>query len=125
MAHDKKILIAEDDPDIRLILEMVLRDAGYAVESIANGRSIFERTEWPDLLVLDKALPVVDGFAICKYLKLKKETRGIPIIMISCYHHLKHKASELGVVDFIDKPFDLKDFLATVDKHMKEVMHGE
>ncbi len=124
MPHHKKILIAEDDPDIRLILEMVLRDAGYTVETIATGSSILERKEWPDLLVLDKALPVVDGFAICKYLKLKKETRDIPIIMISCYHHLKNKARELGVVDFIDKPFDLKAFLAAIERQLREVVHG-
>ena len=116
----KKILLAEDDPDIRLILNMILNDAGYEVETLHTGTSIVEgRVDWPDLFILDKALPTIDGLALCKFLKVKKETRHIPIIMISSYHKLKRRASEVGADDFLEKPFDVKVLLQQVEKHMQ------
>jgi DNA-binding response OmpR family regulator len=115
----KKILIAEDDPDILFILDMILNDAGYKVETLSEGSSIVgNRKEWPDLFILDKEMPMIDGLAICKYLKLHKETRDIPIIMISAYHKLKKKAREAGVDDFIEKPFELKNLLRTIEKYI-------
>jgi DNA-binding response OmpR family regulator len=115
----KKILIAEDDPDILFILDMILNDAGYKVEPLPEGSSIVEeRKDWPDLFILDKEMPVIDGLAICKYLKLQKETKNIPIIMISAYHKLKKKAREAGVDDFIEKPFELKYLLRTIEKYI-------
>jgi DNA-binding response OmpR family regulator len=121
----KRILLAEDDPDIRFILKMVLNDAGYQVEPLSSGDSIVERNcEWPDLFILDKSMPVIDGLALCKYLKIKNETKNIPIIMISCYHQVKNKAEELGVDEFLEKPFDLKLLLEVVDKHMHHAVRA-
>ena len=117
----KKIVLAEDDPDIRLILNMVLHEAGYEVEPLSTGDTIVEgKHAWPDLFILDKALPVIDGLAICKFLKVKEETKNIPIIMISCYHKHKSKAKELGVEEFIEKPFNLKQLLSVVEKHIRK-----
>lgn len=115
----KKILIAEDDADIRFILNLVLNNAGYEVQELPAGASIVEgKQEWPDLFILDKAMPTIDGLAICKYLKVKKETKDIPIIMISSYHKLKSKAREVGVDEFIEKPFNLDKLLEIVEKHI-------
>lgn len=117
----KKILLAEDDPDIRYILNLVLNQAGYDVEPLSSGDSIVQgQHQWPDLFILDKALPVIDGMALCKYLKINEETRDIPIIMISSYHKLKSKAKELGVSAFIEKPFDLQLLLQVVEKQLQE-----
>ena len=83
-----------------------------------SGMSILEaREQWPDLFILDKVLPSIDGLALCKYLKLKEETRDIPIVMISSYHKLRGKAKEIGVDDFLEKPFDIGALVALVDKH--------
>ena len=115
----KKILIAEDDADIRFILALVLTNAGYNVEELPTGARIVEgMNRWPDLFILDKAMPTIDGLALCKFLKLKKETKDIPIIMMSSYHRVKTKAHEVGVDDFIEKPFDLEKLLHLVDKHI-------
>jgi DNA-binding response OmpR family regulator len=114
----KKVLIAEDDKDILFILDMVLKDAGYAVEPLTEGSSIVARTEdWPDLFIIDQNMPFIDGIALCKFLRLKEETKNIPIIMISCFHKLKGKARKVGVDDFIEKPFHLKELLRTVGKY--------
>ena len=114
---NKKILVAEDDKDILLILEMILNDAGYRVEPVPDGKAIVDnRRDWPDLFILDKDIPVIDGLAVCKYLKLKEDTRQIPIIMISCFHYLKDQALEAGVDEFIEKPFELKHLVDSVDR---------
>jgi DNA-binding response OmpR family regulator len=121
----KKILVAEDDQDILFILQMILNDAGYKVEPLPEGTSIIGRKkDWPDLFILDKDMPIIDGLAICKYLRANKETKDIPIIMISAFHKLKNKAREAGVDDFIEKPFHLKDLLDTVNKYV-DLTHTE
>ena len=115
----KKILVAEDDVDILFILNMILSKAGYKVEPLPEGTSIVhKRKDWPDLFILDKDLPSIDGLAICKYLKLKEETKNIPIIMISCFHHLKNKAKAAGVDEFIEKPFEMNHLLSVVEKYI-------
>jgi DNA-binding response OmpR family regulator len=115
----KKIVVAEDDQDILFILDMILNDAGYKVEPLPDGTSIVDRnSDWPDLFILDKDMPTIDGLAICKFLKLNKETRHIPIIMISAYHKLRSKAVKAGVDEFIEKPFELKDLLKTISKYI-------
>ncbi len=115
----KKIVIAEDDKDILFILRLVLEDAGYEVQCLTDGSPIVEGTvDTPDLFILDKEMPVIDGLAICKFLKVKKETKDIPIIMISAYHKLKRKAKEVGVSKFIEKPFDLQHLLSSAHKYL-------
>lgn len=115
----KRILLADDDMDIRFILKTVLDEAGYLVEPLSSGKAIVEgHREWPDLFILDKSLPTIDGLAVCKYLKLNEETKNIPIIMMSSYHKLRSKARKVGADAFIGKPFDLKELLDLVKKHV-------
>jgi DNA-binding response OmpR family regulator len=115
----KRIVIAEDDQDILFILDMILNDAGYNVEPLNDGTAIVDRkSNWPDLFILDKDMPRIDGLALCKYLRLNQQTKDIPIIMISAYHKLKSKAEEVGVNDFIEKPFELRRLLETVNKYI-------
>jgi two-component system alkaline phosphatase synthesis response regulator PhoP len=112
----KKILIAEDDNDILYILNTILTDAGYTVQSLAEGSAIVEgKLDLPDLFILDKVMPLIDGLAICKYLKIKNDTKNIPVIMISAYHKLKQKAKKAGVDHFIEKPFDIGNLLASIE----------
>jgi DNA-binding response OmpR family regulator len=122
----KKILIAEDDADILFILDMILNAAGYKVEPLREGISIVNRTSnWPDLFIIDKDMPTIDGLAICKYLKVKEETKDIPIIMMSAYHKLGTKAREIGVADFIEKPFEIQDLLGKIGKYINREAHSQ
>ena len=117
----KKILIAEDDKDSLFILNMILNEAGFTVEPLPEGTSIVDRkSDWPDLFILDKNLSNIDGITLGKYLKLREETKNIPIIMISSYHKLKKKAKDAGINDFIEKPFYVKDLLQTVAKYVHQ-----
>jgi DNA-binding response OmpR family regulator len=122
----KRILVAEDDKDILLILNMMLNNAGYDVEPLPDGMSIVSgKKNWPDLFILDKDMPSIDGLAICKYLKLHDETRHIPIIMISAFHYLKQKAKDAGVDEFIEKPFGVRELLNTVEKYVNQQSHSQ
>jgi DNA-binding response OmpR family regulator len=115
----RKIVVAEDDQDILFILDMILNDAGYKVEPLKDATSIVAgRKDWPDLFILDKDMPTIDGLAVCKYLRLNEESKDIPIIMISAYHKLRSQARHAGVNDFIEKPFQLKTLLNTVGKYI-------
>jgi CheY-like chemotaxis protein len=114
----KKILVAENDEDILFILNLILNNAGYKVETLQEGSSLVNRKQdWPDLFILDKDMPTIDGLALCKYLRLNPETRNKPIIMMSAYHKVKQKAADAGADEFITKPFDLKDLLQKVGKY--------
>ena len=75
----------------------------------------------PDLFILDKDMPTIDGLAISKYLRVHETTKHIPIIMISAYE-FQDKAKRIGVDEFIRKPFELSYLLESVNKYM-HVIH--
>lgn len=113
----KKILLAEDDEDTAVILRKMLGEAGYDVRCLTEGIKLVEEgIDWPDLFILDKDMPTIDGVALCKFLKLKEATKHIPIIMISGHHQLKKKAIKAGASAFIEKPFDGKKLLKAITK---------
>lgn len=117
-------MIVENDLDTLFILEKVLGDAGYQVEKCREGSAIVEgKQQLPDLYILDKSLPLIDGLAISKYLKIKEATRSIPIIMISAVP-VKSQATEAGVDKFIKKPFDLVNLLSTVKRFTKKSLQA-
>ena len=80
----KRVLLVEDDRDVSDIIQNHFAKAGYAVESLTEGRSIVERRfERPDVFIFDNGLPVIDGIALCKYLKLQDDLSHIPVLIIS------------------------------------------
>lgn len=118
-AGKKRILIAENDPDMLFILHEVLGKAGYTVES-SKGTSIVEsKHRWPDLFIVDKDLKAVDGIEICRFLRVKRETKRIPIIMLSS-QQVRRRAARAGVNEFLRKPFPVKALLQSVKKHLQE-----
>jgi CheY-like chemotaxis protein len=116
MDNKKKILIADDDEDVLLLLRKILHDNGYEVQCLRNANTIVDgMTEWPDLFILDKEMAVIDGIAICKYLKLHKVARNIPIVMISGVD-CRQKAKAAGVDCFIEKPLDTTKLLEAINQ---------
>jgi CheY-like chemotaxis protein len=122
MGYDmkKRILIAEDDPDILLILNIMLSGAGYEVDSSLNGRPIIEGDfPLPDLFILDKQMPDMDGVEISRYLKEQPSTKQIPVIMISATPGFQSLAKNVGVEACLEKPFKTNDLLNLVAKYMR------
>jgi len=111
-----KILIIEDEPDIRLGLEKNLTYEGYEVETVADGESGLDRlkTESYNLILLDIMLPGIDGFDLCK--QLREEGINTPIIYLTARGQEMDKVIglELGAEDYITKPFSLRELSARI-----------
>lgn len=113
----KKILLADDDSDTLLLLNKILVGKGYDVQCLNNAAAIVngDVRQWPDVFILDKDMKMIDGIAICKFLRLHKTARSIPIIMISG-HDCRKRATAAGVDCYIDKPLDVHELLEAVDR---------
>jgi two-component system alkaline phosphatase synthesis response regulator PhoP len=110
----KKILIIEDDPGISLGLKDEFESEGYDVWAAEDGEKGLEaaKTQKPDLIVLDIMLPVLDGYEVCK--RLRMEGNRTPIIMLTVRDKEIDKilGLELGADDYVTKPFSLRELVA-------------
>ncbi len=115
MADDTKpkILIVEDDLDLAEMLNAYLRVQNYEVVTAAWGKDAIElgASENLDLIVLDIRLPDIDGYEVCRQLRLQRKTQDTPIIFLTEKRDRVDKLQglELGVVDYITKPFDIQE----------------
>jgi DNA-binding response OmpR family regulator len=113
----KKILVTDDDTGIQDVIRIILERAGYSVDISSDAKCIFEdKFDHPDVIVLDRHLSGLDGLDVCRYLKGKKETKNIPIIMVSATPGIDVMAKHAGAEDFIEKPFLMNDLLAVVNR---------
>ena len=116
------ILIVDDTQSDLKLFSDILRKVGYTVRSTTDGelalRSVQARL--PDLILLDIAMPDLDGYEVCRRLKDSKDTRDIPVIFISVRTSPldKVKAFATGGVDYISKPFEPEEVLARVSMHL-------
>lgn len=106
-----KVLVAEDDPDIQVILKMVLTRIGKCEVVITyQGDLVFPlaKEHAPGLILLDVMLPEMSGFEICKLLKSEDATKGIPVIFLTARSMPKEmqQAIEMGAAGYLAKPFD-------------------
>lgn len=113
----KTILVVDDDPNIIDILETTLIGSGYNVVSAMNGTDALNIAESRvvDLIVLDIAMPGMDGMEVCKRLKDMDTARDVPIVFLTAQHELSSKIAAFlcGGRRYITKPFELKHLLDT------------
>ncbi|GCE25129.1 hypothetical protein KDA_06130 [Dictyobacter alpinus] len=115
----KKILLAEDDPDIGDMLQLMLEERGYAVEIQMDGHFVPEMKEpFPDLLFLDIRLSGTDGQILCQQLKGNPATHHIPIILLSAHKEIQEIARDAGADTFLAKPFEMEELLALVAHYL-------
>ena len=119
----KKILIVDDEQDIVESLQFVLETAGYDCHCAYDGEEGLNlaREVLPDLIILDVMMPRINGYKISRLLKFDKKYQNIPILMITARSQEEDKliGEETGADEYITKPFDLDEVLATVKKYLE------
>ena len=119
------VLLVEDEAAQREVLAYNLAAEGYAVTQAANGEEALERVAEaaPDLILLDWMMPLVSGLEVCRRLKLRPETRGIPIIMLSARSEDvdKVRGLETGADDYVIKPYSLVELMARLRAQLRRV----
>jgi DNA-binding response OmpR family regulator len=116
---EKCIYVVEDNANIREIIEFVLIEEEYHVKAYPNVASFWKEMniQTPDLIVLDIMLPDGNGLDICAKLKSDAKTNDIPIMMMSANNYLSNIKSKCAAEDFINKPFDINDFVTRVEHY--------
>ena len=104
-----KILVVDDELEIRDLLTEVLTGEGYDVIQASNGMEALElvEKEEPQVILLDVMMPGIDGIEVCRRLKEEDKTRFIPIIMVTAFEDRDVDAFVMGADDFVTKPFSL------------------
>jgi DNA-binding response OmpR family regulator len=113
------VLVVEDDPAIRALLQDVLRDSGYTVAIAETGDQALEqmREQPPDLVLLDLMLPGMDGWTFLRTRERDRQLATVPILVISAVGPTgTGHAQELGAPVFLHKPFDVSELLAEVNR---------
>ena len=116
----KKILIADDEPNIVISLEFLMQQAGYDVRSAADGDEAMRamKSFKPDLVLLDVMLPLCDGFQICQKIRDDPELRHAKIVMLTAKGRDVEvaKGIALGADLYMTKPFATRELIAAVRK---------
>ena len=117
----KKILVIDDEADIREIVRLYLSEEGYEIIEASNGQEgiLKAQRETPDLIVLDIMLPGINGFEVAKHLKDDPNTQDIPIIILSVL--AQDSQYRQGILDYISKPFRQEDLVTIVRKVFSKV----
>jgi CheY-like chemotaxis protein len=114
----KRVLIAEDDADMLLRMNVMLQQQGFDVSVTAKGHTVLEeKNQLPDVIILDKRLPDQDVLGVCRRLRSEPATRETPVIMISATRNIGEEARSAGVTDFLVKPFQMEDLLRMVHQY--------
>ena len=116
-----RVLLAEDDDQLRTIIKDELEDEGYKVEACADGQAAiesFNKTKY-DLCLLDIMMPAKDGYTVAK--KIRKQTDNVPIIFISTKSMIEDKVQGYtgGGDDYIVKPFNMKELLLKMEVFLR------
>jgi two-component system OmpR family response regulator len=116
-----RVLVVEDDKNLREQLAAALGDAGYTVDSADNGEDgqFLGETEPYDLAILDLGLPKIDGLSVLKY--WRKEGRTMPVLILSARDRWSEKVEglDLGANDYVTKPFHMGELLARVRANVR------
>jgi two-component system alkaline phosphatase synthesis response regulator PhoP len=113
----KKILVVEDEKNIRELIEFNLENAGFSVVKAVDGREALDKLNNEiDLIVLDLMLPEIDGMEVCRHIRQDDKLRKIPIIMLTAKGEEVERilGLEMGADDYMTKPFSPRELIARV-----------
>jgi two-component system phosphate regulon response regulator PhoB len=120
-----RILLAEDDPDIRHLVTFKLQRAGFDVTAVADGFAALRdaHAHPPDLVLLDVRMPRISGIEVCRELRADRRTAGVPIIMLTAQARSQdlEQAFAAGATDYVVKPFSPRELLDRVETVLARV----
>lgn len=126
-SYEAKLLVVDDEPNIRELLSTSLRFAGFEVIAASNGREALEAAEAhnPDLAVLDVMLPDMDGFSVTR--KLRATGRHFPVVFLTARDETEDKVTGLtvGGDDYVTKPFSLDEVVARIRAVLRRTAPAE
>ncbi|WP_299626276.1 phosphate regulon transcriptional regulator PhoB [uncultured Tateyamaria sp.] len=124
-ASQPRVLVVEDEPAQREVLAYNLEAEGFAVSRAQNGEEalLLVDEDLPDIIVLDWMMPHLSGIEVCRRLKIKPETRTIPVIMLSARSEEvdKVRGLETGADDYVVKPYSVIELMARVRSQLRRV----
>jgi DNA-binding response OmpR family regulator len=116
----KRILIVDDEPNIVISLEFLMKREGFETEIAADGEAALEALarNRPDLVVLDVMLPKMNGFEVCRQIRSSPDSRDLKILMLTAKGRETEVARGLGLgADaYVTKPFSTKDLVAQIKR---------
>src|ERR1051326_6997625 len=116
VAPPPRVLVVEDEPNIRELVCLHLRHEGYTCEPQGNGADALKRAEAErfDLMVLDVMLPVLDGLSLCRAVRNGRVNTDVPILMLTARREESDKVVglESGADDYLTKPFGVRELVA-------------
>ncbi|WP_288089851.1 response regulator [Roseiflexus sp.] len=119
----KRILIADDEPAVRQLLELVLRSQGYEVFVTQNGDQLVRTAqEWiPDLVIVDLMMPQMDGYEAIRQLRNDTRTAHVPMLILTARSTAEDVVTgfDTGADDYITKPFNIPELLARIRAHLR------
>ncbi|MGE5197434.1 MAG: response regulator [Deltaproteobacteria bacterium] len=117
----EKILLADDDAEVREIAKEILTKEGYEVSVAKDGDEALNlaRQEKPDLIILDYLMPGLSGIEVCQILKKEEATKNIPVLMVTAHPAEKQRSLSAGAADFITKPVEKTDLLLRIKSVLK------
>ena len=117
-----KILVIDDDPDVRTVMDIFLKKHGYNVETASKKEEAWEKLRLfkPSLVLLDVLLSGADGRTLCKEIKENEEMKDIPVIMLSAHPGAEKNISSYGADDFIAKPLNTGTLLSKLTQSLKK-----
>ena len=120
-----RILVAEDERDIRDLIAFTLRFADFEVEVAKNGAEAVEKAPQvnPDLILMDVRMPLMTGYEACEALKQNPKTKDIPVIFLSAKGQESEiqEGLEVGAMDYILKPFAPDELTSQVKRVLSEI----
>jgi len=120
----KKILVADDDGKLQLLLRTTLSEAGFQIVEAADGEEAIRlaAAEKPDLILLDIGMPKLNGYEVCRRIRHDKDPKvaktKIIVISVKNYPVDIRSAKDVGVDEYLVKPFTLKQLRDTVNRHL-------
>jgi DNA-binding response OmpR family regulator len=119
-ADKRKVLIADDEPNIVTALEFLLKRAGYDVRIAANGEEALAlvASYVPDLVLIDIMMPLKSGYEVCRKLRERPDWRHIKIVMVTAKGREAevNKGLSIGADLYVTKPFSTQELIAAVDR---------